>query len=253
MSRIRSLVLLALSTSFCLVCTATEPPNDKEVFASDDAKYSYVLGAQFAYTLKSQGVATIDIDMLTKALKDVLQDKPTLLTEKEIKATFQEFRQKAVQAARQKREAEAQTNLEAGQKFLEDNKTKEGVQVTESGLQYKVITAGTGVSPDADDKVKAHYRGTLIDGTQFDSSYDRGEPSSFSLNRVIKGWTEGLQLMKEGAKYQFYIPSDLAYGPRGNQNIPGNSTLIFDVELIKVTPQEAPKKRTTPQARPARK
>ena len=164
---------------------------------------------------KKQGVANIDIEMMTRALHDVLENKPMLMTDEEIQAGFQEFRQKAIESARMKRQAEAQAHLEAGQKFLEDNKTKEGIQVTESGLQYKVITEGTGISPDADDKVTVHYRGTLINGTEFDSSYKKGKPFETPLNRVVKGWTEGLQLMKEGAKVQFFIPSNLGYGTRG--------------------------------------
>ena len=122
-----------------------------------------------------------------------------------------------------------------GEKFLAENKTKEGVITTASGLQYKVLTEGSGKSPTATDTVVCHYRGTLLDGTEFDSSYKRGEPAEFPLNRVIPGWTEGVQLMKEGAKYQFFIPSNLAYGPRGAGGVIGpDATLIFEVELIKI-------------------
>lgn len=133
--------------------------------------------------------------------------------------------------------AMSQSALEKGKAFLEENAAKEGVKVTESGLQYKVLTEGdaAGKSPAATDTVEVHYRGTLIDGTEFDSSYKRGETLSFPLNRVIPGWTEGMQLMKEGAKYQFFIPSHLAYGPQGAGGIIGpNETLIFEVELVKV-------------------
>jgi FKBP-type peptidyl-prolyl cis-trans isomerase FkpA len=121
-----------------------------------------------------------------------------------------------------------------GTAFLAENALKENVIVTDSGLQYKVIRQGEGSKPSARDRVTVHYKGTLIDGTEFDSSYSRGEPSSFPLNRVIPGWTEGLQLMKTGAKYRFYIPSELAYGARTNGKIKANSTLIFDVELIEI-------------------
>ena len=126
-------------------------------------------------------------------------------------------------------------NKAAGIAFLTENGKKESVKTTASGLQYEVITEGTGASPSASDSVTVHYKGTTIDGTEFDSSYKRGSPATFPLNRVIAGWTEGVQLMKEGAKYRFYIPSDLAYGPRGAGPIIGpNSTLIFDIELLKV-------------------
>jgi len=129
----------------------------------------------------------------------------------------------------------AQTALEKGQQFLQENAKKEGVKTTASGLQYEVLTPGTGKSPKATDVVLVHYKGTLLDGTEFDSSYKRGEPIEFPLNQVIKGWTEGVQLMKEGAKYRFYIPSNLAYGSRGAGGAIGpDETLIFDVELLKV-------------------
>lgn len=129
----------------------------------------------------------------------------------------------------------AQTALEKGQQFLQENAKKDGVKTTASGLQYEVLTPGTGKSPKATDTVLVHYKGTLLDGTEFDSSYKRGEPIEFPLNQVIKGWTEGVQLMKEGAKYRFYIPSNLAYGSRGAGGAIGpDETLIFDVELLKV-------------------
>lgn len=129
----------------------------------------------------------------------------------------------------------AQTAAEKGEQYLAENAKKEGVKVTPSGLQYKVLTEGTGKSPKATDTVLVHYRGTLIDGTEFDSSYKRNQPISFPLNQVIPGWTEGVQLMKEGAKYQFTIPSKLAYGSRGAGGVIGpDETLIFDVELLKV-------------------
>jgi FKBP-type peptidyl-prolyl cis-trans isomerase FkpA len=140
--------------------------------------------------------------------------------------------QQQVAEARQARaDEEAAKQREAGQAFLDENKGKEGVQVTESGLQYKILEPGTGKQPGPTDQVKVHYRGTRVDGSEFDSSYQRGKPAEFRLDRVIKGWTEGLQLMQEGGKAQFFIPYDLAYGERGRL---GNQTLIFDVELLEV-------------------
>ncbi len=128
----------------------------------------------------------------------------------------------------------AKENSKIGEEYLQKNKGKEGIKVTKSGLQYKVLKEGAGIIPKATDVVKVHYRGTLIDGTEFDSSYKRNQPAEFQLNQVIPGWTEGLQLMKVGSKYQLTIPSNLAYGERGNQGIPGNSVLIFEVELLDV-------------------
>ena len=128
----------------------------------------------------------------------------------------------------------AESDLEKGEAFLKENAKKEGVKTTASGLQYKVLKEGEGKSPKATDEVVVHYKGTFIDGKEFDSSYKRNQPAEFPLNGVIPGWTEGVQLMKEGAKYQFVIPSKLAYGERGRPSIPPNSTLVFDIELIKV-------------------
>jgi FKBP-type peptidyl-prolyl cis-trans isomerase len=145
-------------------------------------------------------------------------------------ATADYFQSYAIKAT----EKEAQKNKEDGEKFLENNKKDSNVKVTASGLQYKVVTEGKGVKPNPTDKVKVHYRGTLLDGTVFDSSYERGQPIEFELNKVIKGWTEGLQLMTVGSKYILYIPYDLAYGTRGNGSIKPYSTLIFEVELLDV-------------------
>ena len=137
---------------------------------------------------------------------------------------------------------EAAKSKEEGEKFLAENKTKEGVITTESGLQYQVVTEGTGAKPTAEDRVKVHYTGTLLDGTKFDSSVDRGEPAEFGVNQVIKGWTEGLQIMPAGSKYIFWIPSELAYGERGaGQDIKPNSVLKFEVELLEVIKADAKK------------
>ena len=155
------------------------------------------------------------------------------MTEEEIGTALQEFQTEMITKMMEERTKKAAENKEAGDKFLAENKTKEGVKTTESGLQYIVEKEGEGDSPAAEDTVEVHYRGTLLDGTEFDSSYKRNEPAKFPLNRVIKGWTEGVQLMKKGAKYKFFIPSELAYGEGGaGEQIGPNSTLIFEVELI---------------------
>jgi FKBP-type peptidyl-prolyl cis-trans isomerase len=142
----------------------------------------------------------------------------------------------------EERKNQGEANKEKGETFLEANKAKEGVTALESGLQYKILKKGTGPSPKATDTVKCHYRGTTIDGKEFDSSYKRGEPATFALNRVIKGWTEGLQLMKEGGKWEFYIPSEMAYGERGSgPHIGPNEVLIFEVELLGIEKPETEK------------
>ena len=165
------------------------------------------------------------------------------MTSEEIEATMASLRERMIEKQRAQMKARgarpnigemAMKNKAEGRQFLAENKTKDGVVELPSGLQYKMTREGTGKSPSATDKVTVHYRGTLLDGTEFDSSIKRGKPATFPLNRVIRGWTEGLQLMKEGAKHTLYIPSDLAYGDRGNPSIPPGSTLIFEVELLKV-------------------
>lgn len=192
-------------------------------------KFSYVLGQQIGAQMRSQGLE-VDSNTLAESLKAALAGDESLLSPEEM----QEVMMAANNRMMEKAQAEANTNKDAGAKFLEANKSKEGVKTTASGLQYKVLSDGKGKSPKATDTVKVHYKGTLIDGTQFDSSYDRNEPAEFPVNGVIKGWTEALQLMKAGSKWQLFIPSDLAYGPRGRPSIPPNSVLIFEVELLDV-------------------
>lgn len=191
-------------------------------------KLSYALGMVIAENLKGLGANNVDTTDFAKAVADVLAGKSTELTPIEAQTTVQEFMQK--------QEAERSKFMrKAGEDFLAENAKKEGVVVLPSGLQYTVLTEGTGAQPKATDQVKCHYEGRLIDGTVFDSSYQRGEPAVFLLNGVIAGWTEGVQLMKEGAKYRFFIPYNLAYGERGAGNsIPPYAALVFDVELIKV-------------------
>jgi FKBP-type peptidyl-prolyl cis-trans isomerase FklB len=196
-------------------------------------KVSYAIGVQLATNFKKQGI-DIKMDKLILGLKDATAGKKLELTEQEIQMTMMTFGQKMRAQQQEKQKADAAKNIAAGKAYLAANGKKEGVKVLPSGLQYKVIKKGTGKTPTAADKVKTHYRGTLIDGTEFDSSYKRGKPAEFGVVKVIKGWTEALQLMKEGGKWELYIPANLAYGERARPTIPANSTLIFELELIEI-------------------
>jgi FKBP-type peptidyl-prolyl cis-trans isomerase FklB len=194
-------------------------------------KVSYSLGLNIGFNLGRQNVP-INPDALVAGIKDAIANKPQL-TPDQIKETMTAFEKDM----EQKQKAAADKSASEGTKFLEENKKKEGVKTTASGLQYKVVKEGTGAQPKASDTVTVNYRGTLINGTEFDSSYKRGEPATFPVNGVIKGWTEALQLMKAGSKYQLFIPPNLAYGERAvGPDISPNSTLIFDVELMDVKP-----------------
>jgi FKBP-type peptidyl-prolyl cis-trans isomerase len=201
----------------------------KEVaITNEHQRASYGLGVIMASNLKNQGGDSLDIEVLSQAIKDFYQNRTLKISQQECMPIVQEYMQAAA-------EKKSQTMVKENQLFLEQNKTAEGVKVTASGLQYKVVSAGTGKMPTASDNVTVHYIGKLIDGTEFDSSVRRGQPASFGLSQVIRGWTEGLQLMKEGDKFIFYIPQELGYGERGaGGQIPPYATLIFEVELIKV-------------------
>ena len=228
----KSITTAALALSL-LACTATAA-DTKMTLKDDKDKISYSIGLNIGRSMKSEGLP-INPDALAAAMKDVFSGAKPLLTDEEVKVVMENF-QKEMQAKQLKsREEGLGKNKAEGEKFLADNKKKAGVKSTASGLQYTVIKDGTGKTPKATDTVSTHYRGTLINGTEFDSSYKRGEPAEFPVNGVIKGWTEALQLMKEGSKWQLYIPSDLAYGERGaGKDIGPNSTLIFEIELLKV-------------------
>jgi FKBP-type peptidyl-prolyl cis-trans isomerase FklB len=196
---------------------------------------SYALGMNFGMSLKSQDI-DVNIETVRKGIEDALGGKPQL-TDVEMRATFDQLRT----AMNAKREEKAKANKGIGEKFLAENATKPGVKKTDSGLQYKIIEEGSGEPPKPNDQVSVKYTGKLLDGTVFDST-DRnaGQPRKFSVNGVIPGWREGLQMMRKGAKWELYIPSELAYGERGNQSIPGNSVLIFEVELVDIHPVAAP-------------
>jgi FKBP-type peptidyl-prolyl cis-trans isomerase FklB len=194
---------------------------------------SYSIGADIGSNFKRQEIE-IDAKALAAGLTDALGGK-TSLTEAEMKETLNNFRKDLQSRMEVKQKSAGEKNIKEGQAFLEANAKKEGVKTTASGLQYKVIKSGKGASPKPTDSVKVHYHGTLVDGTVFDSSVDRGEPVTFGVGEVIPGWTEALKLMKEGDKWQLYIPSKLAYGERAaGPKIGPNSTLIFDVELLSI-------------------
>ncbi|WP_347159111.1 FKBP-type peptidyl-prolyl cis-trans isomerase [Pontibacter chitinilyticus] len=200
-----------------------KPENQKD-------KISYIIGRDMAANLQKQGIE-IEAEPFMEGLKEVLAGKPSSLSQAEVQQAMMALQQEMGQ----KQSGKSAENKQAGESFLAANKSKEGVKTLPSGLQYQVLQEGNGKSPSSSDSVTTHYRGTLIDGTVFDSSYERGEPATFPVNGVIAGWTEALQLMKEGAKWRLFIPSELAYGTQGaGDAIEPNATLIFDVELISV-------------------
>jgi FKBP-type peptidyl-prolyl cis-trans isomerase FklB len=197
------------------------------------AKASYSIGLNMARNLKAQSI-DLDPDLIARGIKDGLAGNPAL-TDAQVQEALTAFQQQAMAQQAEVQKAAAGKNLKASQEFLAANKQKPGVKTTASGLQYKVLKEGTGASPKATDTVKVNYRGTLLDGTEFDASAKHGGPAQFQVNQVIPGWTEALQLMKVGSKYQLFIPPDLAYGQRGAPPAIGpNSALIFDVELLGV-------------------
>ena len=220
-----NVIALTVAVALPVAGTAMETPEER---------LSYTIGMDIGQSLADQGME-LDIDLLVDALRASYAGDETLLTQEEALAEREAFMQRRQQEMEQQRSVEAEQNLEKGQAFLAQNSENPDVQETPSGLQYRVVQEGTGASPAATDTVTVHYVGTLIDGTEFDSSRARGEPATFALNQVIPGWTEGLQLMSEGGTYEFFIPSGLAYGEQGRPGPIGpNSTLIFEVELIEV-------------------
>jgi FKBP-type peptidyl-prolyl cis-trans isomerase len=213
---------------------AASKSNTTPALTTDKEKASYALGLNIGRGLSKQPVE-LDSAAVARGLKDALSGTKPLLTDEEAAADLAQLQDQVKKAADAKLQALAAENQKAGEAFLAENKTKEGVVTLPSGLQYKVLTQGTGPKPTAADTVVCQYKGTLLDGTEFDSSYKRGQPATFAVGRIIKGWTEALQLMPVGSKWQIFIPPDLAYGDRGAGNvIPPNATLIFEVELVSI-------------------
>lgn len=196
---------------------------------------SYAIGADIGANFKRSKLDDVNLDAMKMGLRDGL-DSASMLDEETVQMVVQGYMMKMQQERMAEETKAGETNRVAGEEYLAENGKREGVVTTPSGLQYEVITMGTGRKPNAEDRVKVHYTGTLIDGTEFDSSHKRGEPAVFGVGQVIQGWVEGLQLMPAGSKWKLFIPSDLAYGPSGapGGNIPPHSTLIFDVELLEV-------------------
>ena len=224
------LLVTILSVFFVFsICSAAEKLELKD----QKDKESYSLGYQFGQSLKIQGVE-INLDVYLSGIKDFLDGKQPAMTPEEIRTTISELQQKIMALREKELKDLAEKNLGPSMTFLEENKKKEGIKVLPSGLQYKVLTEGSGKTPKATDSVTVNYIGTLINGTEFDNSYRRGQPVTFQANAVIPGWVEALQLMKEGSKWQLFVPPALAYGERGMGPVPPNSTLIYEVELLSV-------------------
>jgi FKBP-type peptidyl-prolyl cis-trans isomerase FklB len=223
---ILAVVMLAVAAA----AAAQEPSPLK----TDKDKLSYAMGMDLASQLKARSVE-VDPALFAKGMQDALAGGKTLLTQDESKAIIAELQKTMMAKMAADAKAAGDKNKAEGDAFLAANKAKEGVVTLPSGLQYKILTTGTGPKPTAEQTVVCQYRGTLIDGKEFDSSYKRGQPATFTLNRVIKGWTEVLQLMPVGSKWQVFIPSSLAYGERGaGQDIGPNATLIFEIELVAI-------------------
>ena len=210
----------------------TEAPAEVTLQSHQDS-ISYMIGRDIGRNMKTNGI-DVTAEHMSKGLKDGLNEIDSVMSDEVTEKLMAAFQAEMMAKQQQVSQAENSENIAAGEAFLAENKLKAGVKETESGLQYRVITEGEGENPSAEDVVEVHYTGRLIDGTVFDSSVERGESIKFPLNGVIPGWTEGVQLMKPGAKYEFVIPSNLAYGERSTGPIPGGSTLIFEVELISI-------------------
>ena len=242
---------VSLPVAFCVSllalagCNESKAPEDAAkadagtAISTDAQRMGYSLGASMGRQFRNDKLQ-VDADALAKGVLEGFTADKLALTDEEVAAGMQQLQKTHSERMQAEQKAAAEKNLAEGEAFLKDNATKEGVVTTESGLQYRIVTAGEGPKPSAEDVVKVHYRGTLIDGTEFDSSYKRGEPVTFPVGGVIPGWVEALQLMPVGSKWELYIPSGLAYGPGGaGPQIGPNSALKFEVELLSIEPKEA--------------
>ncbi len=247
--------LLAATVALAVGCQQEEAPKAEAtaeqtqeakavVFQSEDDKAAYAIGLSFANYLSasldkpSEIGITLNKDLVLKGIEDAFAEKGEL-NEEETRAALEALDARVAETMQKQAEEKAAATVKAGEEFRAEFEKQEDVSKTDSGLLYQVMTAAEGESPAATDTVEVHYKGTLTDGTQFDSSYDRGETASFPLNRVIPGWTEGVQLMQVGSKYKFVIPPELAYGEQDTPTIPANSTLVFEVELVSIAKEEA--------------
>lgn len=243
------IIVLSILVLFALGCNQQKTVSkvEQEVkLDNEKAKASYSIGVNMSSNLKKVK-SEVEMAALIQGLKDGLEDDESKIkmNKEEMQKVLQTFSKKAQAIIMAEKKIASEKNIVEGAAFLAENAIKEGVISTASGLQYTVLKEGKGETPKPTDKVKVHYTGSLINGTVFDSSLKKNKPAEFFLNRVFKGWTEGVTLMKTGAKYKFFIPSELAYGERGNQVIGPNATLIFEIELLEILPPAAPKKPAT--------
>jgi FKBP-type peptidyl-prolyl cis-trans isomerase len=237
--RIATFFIAPLFAGLIVACQEQAKEPEPLTLDTPEQRLSYGIALRMGERMKSDGMS-LDVDAYNQGIRDAFEGGEAKLTDEEINAEMMAFQERLQAEQQAAQEAAATANAEAGTAFLAENANREGVMVTESGLQYEVIEAGEGAKPGLEDTVEVHYRGTLIDGTEFDSSYSRGQTVSFGVTQVIPGWTEALQLMSVGAKYKLYIPSDLAYGPAGaGQAIGPHATLIFDVELVSIVAAES--------------
>jgi len=237
--RLLVISLVAASAGLVVGCKDdAKKADDAAQLSTLEQKANYIIGQNIGRNLKNGGL-TIEPEAMALALADIRDGKPSRISDEEMQKVMQEVQEKAIAKQEEEQKKLSEENTAKGKKFLDENKTKEGVVTTESGLQYKVITAGTGPKPKSTDTVTVNYVGKLIDGTVFDSSEKHGQAATFPLDGVIPGWTEGLQLMPKGSKYELYVPAELAYGAGGQGPIPPSATLVFEVELLDIAAPEA--------------
>lgn len=218
---------------------ASDAPAEAVTLDTPQERLSYGVALGLGRNMTNDGMV-VDVDAFALGLSDAISGAEQRLTQEEIREEMLAFQKRITEERQAEQDAVAEANASAAEAFFAENAARDGVMTTESGLQYEVLEAGDGPTPAADDQVEVHYRGTLLDGTEFDSSYSRGEPVTFGLNQVIPGWTEGLQLMPVGSKYKLFIPSELGYGPAGaGDRIGPNSALVFEVELLSIPNQAA--------------